>query len=91
VPVSGRLDAGNDVADVASLAGLVALARQSGRIVLEVAEAGGRTWLVNGDDAVYRLRSAGPAFTAAGPATARPAEPLTATLDVTETGMLAAR
>jgi hypothetical protein len=91
VPVSGRLDVGDDVIDVTSLAGLVALARQSGRIVLEVAEVGGRTWLVNGDDAVYRFRSAGPSFAEAGPATACRAEPLAATFDVTETGMLAAR
>ncbi len=74
-----------------SLAGLVALARQSGRIVLEVPEVGGPTWLVNGDDAVYRFRSAGPAFAEAGLATASLAEPPAATLDVTETGMLAAR
>ena len=91
VPVSGRLDVGDDVIDVTSLAGLVALARQSGRIVLEVAEVGGRTWLVNADDAVYRFRSAGPAFAEAGPATASPAEPLAATLDLTETGVLTAR
>jgi Peptidase S24-like len=81
VPVSGRLDVGDDVVDVTSLAGLVALARQSGRIVLEVAEIGGRTWLVNGDDAVYRFRSAGPAVAAAGPATASRSEPLAATFD----------
>ena len=91
VPVSGCLDVVDDVIDVTSLAGLVALARQSGRIVLEVAEVGGRTWLVNGDDAVYRFRSAGPAFAEAGPATASRAEPLAATFDVTETSVLTAR
>ena len=91
MPVSGRLDVGDDVIDVTSLAGLVALARQSGRIVLEVAEVGGHTWLVNGDDAVYRFRSAGPALAEAGLAAASPAEPLAATLDLAETGVLTAR
>jgi hypothetical protein len=90
VPVSGRLDVGDDVIDVTSLTGLVALARQSGRIVLEVAEVGGRTWFVNGDDAVYRFRSAGPAFAEADPATASPAEPLVATLDIAERRVLTA-
>ena len=91
VPVSGRLDVGGDVIDVTSLAGLVALARQSGRIVLEMPEVGGRTWLVNGDDAVYRFRSAGTAFAEAASATATPVESFAATLDVTETAVLAAR
>ena len=91
VPVRGRLDVRGDVIDVTSLAGLVALARQSGRIVLEVPEIGGRTWLVNGDDAVYRFRSAGPAFAEAGLATVSQVEPLAATLDLAETGVLSAR
>jgi hypothetical protein len=91
VPVSGNLDVGSDVIDVTSLSGLVALARQSGRIVLEMPEVGGPTWLVNGDDAVYRFRSTGPAYDEAGPAIASPVEPLAPTLEVVETGALGAR
>jgi hypothetical protein len=40
---------------------------------------------------VYRFRSAGPVFADVAPATASPVEPLAATLDVTETAVLAAR
>jgi hypothetical protein len=94
VPVRGGLELGDAVVEVRSLTGLVTLARRSGRIVLEVEDAGGRCWLVNGDDAVYRFRAPGPAPAAQAAAQAEHARepaPVAPPLRSAEAGMLTAR
>ena len=89
VPVSGRLDVGGDVIDVTSLAGLVALARQSGRIVLEVAEVGGRHLARERRRRRLPLPFGRPGVRRGGSRDRSPTEPLAATLERAETGMLA--
>jgi hypothetical protein len=63
-------------------------------MVLEVEDAGGLSWLVNGDDAVYRFRTPGHA-PAVQPPAQEPARKPTATapppLRSAEAGMLTAR